>query len=73
MLRRAVLLLALAVLAAAGPAAAAKTPLPGFRSPSGNIKCLLLSVPTGNLLCSIGHADYASTLRKLVCASCEVV
>src|SRR6266536_4516719 len=64
MSRRAALLPVLCglALAASGPAAA-KTPLPGFRSPSGNIKCLLLSRPPGNLLCSIGHADYAKTLQ----------
>src|SRR5436190_17533943 len=65
MLRRSLLLVALAGLAAAasGPAAAAKTPLPGFRSPSGNIACLLLPAPSGSLLCSIRRADYAKALQ----------
>jgi hypothetical protein len=50
-------------LAASGPAAAAKTPLPAFNSPSGNIKCLLLPAPGTGVLCSIGRADYAKTLQ----------
>ncbi len=44
---------------AAGPAAA-KTVLPGFRSPSGNIRCYL--VPA-TLRCQLAHADYAARLQ----------
>jgi hypothetical protein len=36
--------------------------LPGFRSPSGNIKCLYVPGRPAFLWCSIGRADYA---RKL--------
>jgi uncharacterized protein DUF6636 len=46
----------------ASPAASA-TRLPGFRSPSGNIKCLFVPGP-GNLLCEIAHADYAEKLQN---------
>ncbi len=34
--------------------------LPGFHSPSGNIKCLYVS---GLIRCQIGRADYATTLQ----------
>jgi len=61
-LRRSALLLVVLALSPAGTAAA-RPPLPGFRSPSGNIRCLLLSLPTGNLLCSLRHADYAQRLQ----------
>ena len=63
--RRPVLLAftAAVVLAAAGTAAA-NPPLPGLRSPSGNIRCLLLSVPTGSLLCSLDRAGYAAKLQN---------
>ena len=62
MILRAAMVLALATAVTAAPAAG-KTPLPGFRSPTGNIRCFLLSVPTGNLLCSIQRADYSKTLQ----------
>jgi hypothetical protein len=58
-----VISLALA-LAASGTAGALLTPLPGFRSPSGNIRCVLLPAPSGSLLCSIGRASYAKALQK---------
>ena len=38
----------------------AKTPLPSFRSPSGNIRCFSGS---GVLHCQIAQADYAKTLQ----------
>jgi len=61
--RRLVTLLLLA--GACAPVAAAAT-IPGFRSPSGNIKCLFIpSASTGSggrtpatILCTIAHADY---------------
>jgi hypothetical protein len=46
-------------LAAAG-AASAKTVLPGFHSPSGNIRCFAVH---GTLRCQLAHADYAKTLQ----------
>ncbi len=53
-------------LAAAGPAAS--KPIPGFRSPTGNIKCLFVppsgSARTGTLLCQIAHAGYAKALQS---------
>lgn len=41
--------------------ALAFVPLPGFHSPSGNIRCFV--APGGNLLCSVSHADYATALQ----------
>jgi hypothetical protein len=62
--RRLELLPALCVLAlfAATPAGAT-TLLPGIRTPSGNIKCLLLPGHARRLLCTIDHADYAAQLQ----------
>lgn len=34
--------------------------LPGFHSPSGNIRCFLVA---GTLRCDLGHADYAAALQ----------
>jgi hypothetical protein len=61
------LVLCVLALTSAGLAASA-TRLPGFRSPSGNIKCLFVPGPPNFMLCTIAHADYA---KKLVayCAS----
>jgi hypothetical protein len=59
--------LAAATLAAAATAATAPKPIPGIRSPSGNIRCLYVPPPSGStipiLLCSIGHAQYAADLQ----------
>jgi hypothetical protein len=44
------------------PAASAHL-LPGFRSPSGNIRCFVLAGHSGDLLCTIGAARYATTLQ----------
>jgi len=63
MLRRLLLALCVAALVLTGTAAA-KTPLPGVRSPSGNISCFVVSGGSGMLLCSIAHADYSSTLQS---------
>jgi hypothetical protein len=56
----------LIVIALCVPAqAAAKTPIPGVVSPSGNIRCLYVpGRPAANLLCSIGAAAYASELQN---------
>jgi hypothetical protein len=54
---------ALSVLAVGSPAGAA-TQLPGVGSPSGNLRCLLLPGPSRNLLCTIGHAKYATQLQS---------
>jgi hypothetical protein len=46
---------------------AAPKPIPGIRSPSGNIRCLYVPPPHGStvsaLLCSIAHASYAAELQ----------
>lgn len=60
----AVLLAASAVvLTAADAAEAARTPIPGIRSPSGNIACLFVPRSPSRLFCSIAHADYAAKLQ----------
>jgi hypothetical protein len=59
--RRAALLACAAALALSG-AAAAKTILPGFRSPSKNITCFYMAVQGGLLQCQIAQADYAKKL-----------
>jgi uncharacterized protein DUF6636 len=45
-------------------AAVAKTPLPGIRSPSGNISCLYVPGGGSNLLCAIKSAGYAVRLQE---------
>jgi hypothetical protein len=40
--------------------AAAQTALPGFHSPSGNIRCYVVH---GTLRCSLAQADYAAALQ----------
>jgi uncharacterized protein DUF6636 len=50
----------LLALAAATPATAV-TRLPGFHSPSGNIRCVF--VPASHLLCTVGHSDYGAALQ----------
>ena len=56
-------LLLVALLAGTYASAAVATTLPGFRSPSGNIKCLVIRGTPATLLCTIGRADYAKTLQ----------
>ena len=59
--------LAVALLAAALTAApaGATTKLPGFHSPSGNIRCYWEPGPPGSILrCQIAHADYAKALIR---------
>jgi hypothetical protein len=58
-----VLLLALSAALAVAGVAGAVTKLPGFRSPSGNISCLLIPGPPRNVQCQIAHADYAKKLQ----------
>ena len=48
-------------LTSAVAATASAKQLPGFRSPSGNIACLLVSGPT--LRCDIAHSNYGKTLE----------
>ena len=49
-------------LVTAGVAGSA-TNLPGFRSPSGNISCLLVPGPPSNVQCQIARSDYAQRLQ----------
>ena len=55
-----------AVLAPASLTAVAK-PIPGIRSPSGNIRCLFVPAARGtsspNLLCNIDRASYTASLQ----------
>jgi hypothetical protein len=55
-------LVAVLLLLGATGVAAAKTTLPGFRSPSHNIRCFRNAEPPGILHCEIAHADYAQRL-----------
>jgi hypothetical protein len=64
-------LLTAAVIAAgvaSAVAAATPKPIPGIRSPSGNIWCLFVppahGTVTPNLLCTIGQADYSAALQR---------
>jgi len=57
------LLLVLCVLAGAPASlAGSSSVLPGFKSPSGNIKCLYNPSPPAFLWCSIGKANYAKKM-----------
>src|SRR5947209_3295809 len=63
MKRQTLLVIMLAALASASPSfARTSVVLPGFKSPSGNIKCLYVPGPPAFLWCSIGHANYAKKL-----------
>lgn len=62
-MRRPLALMLLVIALAAAPAGAATT-LPGFHSPSGNIRCLLLAGRPANLLCTIGQAVYTKQLQN---------
>ena len=54
---------ALVAIAASAASAGSVQRLPGFRSPTGNIKCLFVPGSGGRLLCSIGRADYAASAQ----------
>jgi hypothetical protein len=58
---RAVAFISVVALVLAG-GALAKTTLPGFRSPSGNIRCFRNAESPRVLRCSIGHAAYSKRL-----------
>ena len=45
-------------------AAAALTPLPGVRTPTGNIECFYVPARPAHLLCSIRRADYAAAEQR---------
>lgn len=38
--------------------------VPGFHSPTGNIKCLYVAGKPSVIHCQLGRADYATTLQK---------
>jgi hypothetical protein len=63
-MRRACILTAICLSLAVAGAAVAKTPLPGIRSPSGNISCLYVTGGGSNLLCAIRSAGYSSVLQR---------
>ena len=48
----------LSCLVLAGPQAA-RTPIPGVKTPTGNIRCLYVPGPPGHLLCDIFKASYS--------------
>jgi hypothetical protein len=49
--------------------AADARPLPGIRTPSGNISCVFLPGPPGHVLCGIKQARYAQQLQDRCIAS----
>jgi hypothetical protein len=51
-------------LGSAAAAATAKTTLHGIRTPSGNIKCLVIPGKPNLLHCTLGKASYASRLQS---------
>jgi uncharacterized protein DUF6636 len=59
---------ALGLVPASGPAATSSI-LPGFRSPTGNIKCLYQPVAPAYLYCTIGAAGYAKRLAAYCAAA----
>src|SRR5437763_17062045 len=63
MKRSLTLITVVAMLGVAPPVASGAVRLPGFRSPSRNIKCLYVPGPPATLLCSIARADYAAQLQ----------
>src|SRR3954451_21137405 len=60
-MRRALFVAAIAALTLSGAALATST-LPGFRSPSHNIRCFRNAEAPGFLHCTIAHADYTRAL-----------
>jgi len=54
-------LIVIAVISLATAGAASAATIPGFNSPSGNIKCLLVQPKA--LVCSIASSSYAKTLQ----------
>jgi hypothetical protein len=60
---RVAILASLGACAFAPAVAGATTVLPGFHSPSGNIRCLFVPGPPASLLCNLRQADYAKTLE----------
>ena len=56
-------------LAPASSLATSSSILPGFRSPSGNIKCLHQPVAPAFLYCTIGTANYAKKLAAYCAAA----
>jgi len=59
---RSLAVVALLALSSTASLASSSVVLPGFRSPSGNIKCLYVPGPPAFLWCSIGHASYSKKL-----------
>ena len=59
-------------LLAAAPAAAAKTPIAGVRTPSGNISCLDVPGPVPSLRCRIRASAYGTALQRRCIARASV-
>jgi Family of unknown function (DUF6636) len=64
MIRAVLALVTCLPLLAAAPAAAAKTPIPGVRTPSRNIECLYVPGPLPSLHCDIHSSSYAAKLQN---------
>jgi hypothetical protein len=67
MLGRSALLAASVGLACTAVAPAAVRPLPGVRTPSGNISCFVTPGPNATLHCSVRRAVYARLMQKVRC------
>jgi hypothetical protein len=52
--------------------AVARTPLPGIRTPSGNISCFVVPGRPSNLLCSVRTAAYAQHLQDRCSATASL-
>lgn len=61
--QRLALAAALGCLAAAAPAGATRTPIPGLRTPSGNIACLAVPGRVPTLRCDVHRSSYGSRLQ----------
>src|SRR5260221_6875877 len=71
-MRRVLALSAALCAVALAPGQAGTATLPGFHSPSGNIRCLLLAGRPANLLCNIGQAAYTGRLQDQCMARASV-
>jgi Family of unknown function (DUF6636) len=66
------LLLGAVCLAAAPAALGAKTPIPGVRTPTGNIECLYVPGHPATLRCDIHRSSYGTTLQNRCIARAAV-
>jgi hypothetical protein len=63
-MRRLLLAACLGCLVAAAAAAGARTPIPGVRTPTGNIECLYVPGPVPSLHCDLRASSYGAALQR---------